>query len=171
MANARAVESTKKLRRPQRRAIAKAGAYKLEIKRVFDAPRSAVFRALTDPARLARWYGPKGFRIPSCAVDLRVGGRYRIVMRSPDGVDHCVVGTYREIEPPSLLVHSWAWESDPASETLVTIRLRDRGKRTELHLVHEGFVAAKARDMHQQGWTGCLDCLEPYLFGMEKPLG
>jgi uncharacterized protein YndB with AHSA1/START domain len=69
------------------KASAPASAVKREvvITRVFDAPRGLVFKAWTDPEHMARWWGPKGFTNPICELDARVGGAWRIVMRSPAG--------------------------------------------------------------------------------------
>jgi uncharacterized protein YndB with AHSA1/START domain len=76
----------------------------LVIERVFDAPPELVFQAWTQPAHLARWWGPKGFTNPVCEVDLRVGGAWRIVMRAPNGVEYPGGGIYREIVVPERLV-------------------------------------------------------------------
>jgi uncharacterized protein YndB with AHSA1/START domain len=57
----------------------------LTITRVFDAPRTLVFKACTDPKHVAEWWGPKGFTNPVCEFDARVGGKLRIHMRAPDG--------------------------------------------------------------------------------------
>ncbi len=74
------------------------------ITRVFDAPRGLVFKAWTDPERMARWWGPKGFTNPICNLDARVGGAWRIVMRSPAGIEYPCGGVYREIVEPERLV-------------------------------------------------------------------
>jgi len=69
----------------------------LTITRIFDAPRTLVFKAWTDPRHLANWWGPRGFTLPSCSVDLRPGGEYRLHMRGPNDDDHYMVGIFREI--------------------------------------------------------------------------
>lgn len=76
----------------------------LELTRVFHAPRELVFEAWTDPARLARWFGPHGCTIPVCEVDARAGGAYRIVLRRPDGTDFPLRGVFREFVRPERLV-------------------------------------------------------------------
>jgi uncharacterized protein YndB with AHSA1/START domain len=93
-------------------------------------------------------------------VDVRVGGRYRFAMRSPDGEEHRVSGIYREVVPNRKLVFTWAWQSTPERESLVTVTLKpaaDGG--TDLTLTHEQFFDEAARDRHEQGWTGSLDRL------------
>lgn len=72
--------------------------------RWFDASRDRVWRAWTDPAQLAIWWGPHGFTNPEVEADFRPGGKLRIVMRSPDGVDFPAVGEILEVDPPSRLV-------------------------------------------------------------------
>ncbi len=72
--------------------------------RIFDAPRELVFQAWTDPAHLARWWGPKGFTNPVCEWDARPGGKIYDVMRAPNGTDYPMGGTFREIVAPERLV-------------------------------------------------------------------
>ena len=91
-------------------------------------------------------------------IDLRVGGTYNVHMMTPDGKDHAVVGTYREIDPPNRLVYTWSWESRPI-DSVVTIEFLDRGDATEVVLRHE-LPSPDERDKHRQGWIGCLDKLE-----------
>ncbi len=73
----------------------------LEIERIFDAPRSLVFKAWTEPGHLVHWYGPRGFTLPSCKLDLRPGGSWRSCMLSPEGREYWVKGVYREIVEPA----------------------------------------------------------------------
>ena len=68
--------------------------------RVFDAPRHLVFDALTKPELLKRWFGPRGWSLVVCDVDLRVGGAWRFVLRGPDGTEMGMSGIYREIARP-----------------------------------------------------------------------
>ena len=77
-----------------------AGKREVVITRVFDAPRALVFKAWTDPKHIARWWGPMGFTNPICELDARVGGAWRIVMRSPTGIEYPCGGVYREIVRP-----------------------------------------------------------------------
>ena len=141
-------------------------ARKLVITRVFDAPREAVFRAWTEPARLVRWWGPKDFTVPEYKMDVRPGGAWRTVMLSPDGERHPVQGVFREIVAPERLVFTWAWEDEhgkPGHETLVAVEFRARGDKTELTLTHSVFESAKSRDAHKSGWSSTLDCLAEHL--------
>jgi uncharacterized protein YndB with AHSA1/START domain len=142
----------------------------LEIKRLIKAPRERVFEAWTNPEQLKKWFGPgQDYLVPLAKVDLRVGGRYRIQMKNPDGEFHTPVGTYREIKPPERLVFTWAWEKDGSEPDfgevepcgmLVTLEFHARGEQTELVLRQEQFASVESRDRHEVGWTGCLDRLE-----------
>lgn len=76
----------------------------LIITRILDAPREPVFRAWTDPAYLARWWGPKGFTNPVCEADVRPGGVLRIAMRGPDGSEYPMKGVFQEVVSPERLV-------------------------------------------------------------------
>src|SRR5689334_3553111 len=77
----------------------------LTISRVLPVPRELAFSAWTEPHHLERWQNaPKGFTVTTHEIDFRVGGFYRICMRSPEGVDHWLQGEYREIARPERIV-------------------------------------------------------------------
>ncbi len=133
----------------------------LSIVRTIKASPQKVFAAWTEPKTLKQWMSPSpDMDVAIAETDLRIGGRYRIVMREKDGKEHRVGGVYREILPHERIVFTWAWESSPEEETLVTIELRSLGAVTELTLTHARFATDKARDMHNHGWAGCLNRLE-----------
>jgi uncharacterized protein YndB with AHSA1/START domain len=160
------------------RTATKSAAWELLLTRVFDAPRRLVFKAWTEPAQLVRWWGPRGFRTPSCKMDVRPGGTWRACMRSPEGTDHWLHCVYREVVEPERLVFTWAWEDaegKPGHETLVTVNFLEQDAKTKL-IVHQGvFESANARDLHKQGWSSGLDRLAEYLAnaqtGGRAPMG
>lgn len=141
----------------------------LQISRTFQASREKVFQAWTTAEALKKWFGPTdGFTVPSADVDLRVGGKYRIQMKAPDGEIHTVGGIYREVTAPVKLVFTWAWEegggcgdsgSEHPVETLVTVEFREKGQNTEVLLTHELLPNTDFRDKHDEGWSGCLNRL------------
>jgi uncharacterized protein YndB with AHSA1/START domain len=138
----------------------------LVITRVLDAPRAMVFAAWIDQDQAAQWWGPRGFTSVSCTMDVRVGGGWRRVMRSPDGVEHRARGVYREIVAPERLVFTYAWERNSGQtghETLVTLTFAEFGDKTELTLRQEVFETVAARDDHRGGWSGCLERFAEYL--------
>jgi uncharacterized protein YndB with AHSA1/START domain len=95
-------------------------------------------------------------------VDLRPGGRWRLQVRFPGGAEYWVGGVYREIVPNELLVMTDTWDEEsatPGLETIVTVRFRDLGGRTEVTLHQAPFDSAETRDGHSRGWNACLDVL------------
>lgn len=149
-----------------RSAAEDSAAPELTITRVFDAPRSLVFKAWTEPERAARWGGPEGFTTTSSTMDVRPGGRYRSCIRSPEGVDHCMQGVYREVVEPERLVFTFAWEDAegrPGREMLVTITLAEDGGRTRMTFHQAVFESVEDRDGHREGWSSSFDLLERYL--------
>jgi uncharacterized protein YndB with AHSA1/START domain len=131
----------------------------LTLKRRINAPPAKVFAAFTEPQTIARWFGPHDVDKVDAETDLRVGGRYRIVMHMGSDV-HDVSGVYREIVPNERLVCTWAWKSTPERESLLTVTFKPDGSGTLLTLTHEQFFDGDARDRHQHGWSGALDKLE-----------
>jgi uncharacterized protein YndB with AHSA1/START domain len=109
---------------------------------------------------MKQWKAPGEMTTPLAEVDLRVGGKYRIHMRAPDGALHRLVGAYRLVDPPRKLVYTWRWEDDPeAGETLVTVEFLGRGESTDLVLTQELFATEDLRQRHEMGWTKCFDKL------------
>ena len=135
----------------------------LTLKRRLNAAPAKVYAAWTDPEKMMGWWGPAGAETLKAETDVRVGGRFRVVFRTPNGEEHDVSGVYREIVPDAKLVFSWAWRSTPERESLVTVALKGDGTGTALTLSHEQFFDEAARDGHRGGWTGALDRLEKYL--------
>ena len=135
----------------------------LTLKRRLNAPPAKVFAAWTDPEKMKRWMGPGEVATLRAEIDARAGGRYRLVMRSPDGEEHDVSGVYREVVPNEKLVFTWAWRSTPERESLVTVLLKPDGDGTVLTLTHEQFFDEDARDRHRHGWIGALDKLERFV--------
>lgn len=136
----------------------------LTLVRKLKAAPEKVWHALTQPEALKQWMAPSDdFKIPLADTDVRIGGHYHFIMKSPDGEEHDVSGVYREVVPNRKLVYTWAWKSTPERESLVTVELRAAGGGTELTLKHEQFFDEEARDHHQKGWMGCLARLEKAL--------
>jgi uncharacterized protein YndB with AHSA1/START domain len=142
----------------------------LVITRVFDAPRRLVFEAWTTKEHLDRWCAPRGFTIPWSEGDLRVGGPWRSCMRSPEGVEYRLRGTYREIVQDELLVFTHAWEEDdgtPGPETIVTVRFADENGKTRLTFEQGPFKSVESRDGHKGGWTQCLERLAEHIANLQ----
>jgi uncharacterized protein YndB with AHSA1/START domain len=143
----------------------------LRLSRRFDAPRERVFEAWTNEDVLKKWWAAQpSWDTPIAEVDARAGGSYRLAMRDPEsGETHTLVGEYREVTPPERLVYTWTWESNVdamsgSENTLVEVDFREDGDATEVVVTHSGFASPELRDMHVQGWNGCLDNLERRVF-------
>jgi uncharacterized protein YndB with AHSA1/START domain len=108
----------------------------IRVTRVFDAPRRLVFDALTKPELLQRWcFGPEGWTLPVCDVDLTVGGTFRYVWRKASGTEMGMGGVFREIVPPERIVHMEVFDEDwTGGETLVTTVLTESAGKTTLTL-------------------------------------
>ncbi len=132
----------------------------LTLKRHLKAPPAKVFAAWTDPEKIKRWMGPGEIVTVRAESDPRKGGHYLILMCSPNGESHDVSGVYREVIANEKLVFTWAWQSTPERESLVTVLLKPDGEGTLLTLTHEQFADEAARDGHRQGWAGAFDKLE-----------
>jgi uncharacterized protein YndB with AHSA1/START domain len=136
----------------------------LTIKRRFNASPAKVYAAWADPEKLKHWMGPGEMATVLAEADVRVGGRYRVIMRRPGAdEDHDVSGVYREVVPNEKLVFTWAWKSTPERESLVTVTFKPDGTGTLMTLLHEQFFDDDARDRHQGGWNGAMAKLEQYL--------
>jgi uncharacterized protein YndB with AHSA1/START domain/alpha-beta hydrolase superfamily lysophospholipase len=156
----------------------------LVVTRDFDAPRGLVFKAWTDPAHLARWWGPQGYTMPHCTIDLRVGGSFLYCMRSPAGIDIWSTGVYREIVEPERIVYTdsfadeqgnivpathYGMSADFPLEMLQTVTFEERDGKTRVTLRHAGIPAGEDREGTYAGWRETFDRLAD-LLGTEPNL-
>lgn len=146
----------------------------LTITRIFNAPRERVWQSWTDAEKYSCWCGPTDFTAPYTHIDLRVGGKYLICMRSPEGKDYWSTGFYTEISEPAHLscTDSFADEhgnivpaayygagEDIPQEMQVDVTLEDLGGKTKLILKHCCFPDSEMRTMTATGWRQSLDKL------------
>jgi len=152
----------------------------LVITRFLDAPREKVWKAWTEPDEVKKWWGPAPFTSPSARIDLRVGGRYLLCMRSPEGKDYWSTGVYREIVPNERLVYTDSFADEkgrvvPAThyglsgdfplEMRVTVTFGEHGGKTKMTLRHEGLPAGEMTRLTGAGWNSSLDKLAESLRG------
>jgi uncharacterized protein YndB with AHSA1/START domain len=138
----------------------------LEIIRFIKAAPERVYAAWTDPAQLKEWWGPEGVRTRNLTADVRVGGKYRWDLTSPDGEEMSAFGEYRELIPGKKIVFTWKWDDDEVWQhrtSLVTVELSNRDGGTELRFKHEQLPSEESRDRHNEGWNSILDRLEKFL--------
>jgi uncharacterized protein YndB with AHSA1/START domain len=133
----------------------------LLVNRQYAAPRELVWKAWTEPESLKQWFGTPGYDLQIVEIDLRIGGAYRKVFRTPEGERLTVYGEYREVVEPERLVYTWSatGAGRDLRDSLVTVTLTGLGQETELTVRHEGLVGEDVIDRHRRGWTGNLDQL------------
>ncbi len=147
----------------------------LILTRIFHAPIEEVFEAWTNAEVLADWFGPVGFRVTTAEIDLRLGGKYLIVLQPPEGEAIKHFGEYVEITPPTKLVFTWVLQNqtcrgsvNQCAETLVTLDFKRLDQSTEIQLSHEHLPNKEAYDGHQFGWTSSFECLDIFFINQKK---
>ena len=133
----------------------------LRIERTFAASAEEVFDAWTSPEVMRRWFhcGPD-WETPKAEVDLRVGGRVSVVMRTPDGTEAGAQGEYRVIDRPQRLVMTWTFDSDTSNEQLMDLSFSESEGSTTVTLVNSRIASDERRNSQEWGWNGCLNELE-----------
>jgi len=142
------------------------GSRELIFDRELNASPDIVYRAWTDSAQLARWWGPRCFTNPRCELDVRPGGAIRIDMQGPDGRIYPMTGAFRELAPLSRIVFASQVVDDQGVvvlESLTTVALAQRGGWTAM-TVRVAVTQAKAEAVPylagmRQGWSQTLDRL------------
>ncbi len=148
-------------------AVAPTTDHSVALSRIFRASREQLWRAWTDPAQIARWFGMSEDYRTQAAIELVVGGAMRISMVSAVTGTRCgMSGTVLAIEPTRKLVYTWLNSEGgaPAGRpTRVTAEFRDHPQGCELVLVHEQFTGTAERDGHLAGWNAITDRLRQHL--------
>ena len=145
----------------------------LIVKRVLNATPERAFQAWTSAEHIQQWMRTDpGMVVPLANVDLRVGGKFRIQMKMPDGEFFTAVGAFEEVTAPTRLVYTWDWEKDGSGAefgevegkpSLITVEFLKRGERTELVLTHSRFASVESRDNHAQGWSRGLESFAKFV--------
>ena len=140
--------------------------YVVRIERTFAATAEDVFDAWTSPEVMRRWFHCfADWDTPDAEVDLRVGGKVRVVMRRPDGTKAGARGEYRLIDRPHRLVMTWTFDDDPSNEQLIELYFSESEGLTTALMVNSGISTDERRDAQDEGWRGCFDELERALAG------
>jgi uncharacterized protein YndB with AHSA1/START domain len=136
--------------------------YVVRIERTFDAPAEDVFEAWTSVEVMRRWYHcAPDWGTPEVEVDLRVGGKFRVLMRKPDGSEVELSGEYIEIDRPHRLAMTCTFSDDPASQQqLIELTFSESDGATTVTLINSDIPTNERRDAQQWGWDGCLDQLD-----------
>jgi uncharacterized protein YndB with AHSA1/START domain len=128
----------------------------IRIERIFDASRDRVWRAMTDPALVAQWWG-RGNRLVIERLELERGGHWRFVEHTDEGV-YGFEGRYREVTPPERLVSTFEWDGMPGHVAVNTLTLEELGDgRTRLVSVSLFHTTEDRDGMMQSGMEGGLN--------------
>ena len=134
--------------------------YVVRIERTFAASAEEVFDAWTSPEVMRRWLHPApDWETPEAEVDLRVGGKVRVVMRRPDGTEIEALGEYTLIDRPHLLVMTWTFGDEPSNEQVIELSFSESEGSTTVRLVNSRISTDERRGAQDWGWRGCLDQL------------
>jgi uncharacterized protein YndB with AHSA1/START domain len=154
------------------------------VTRVFDAPRELVWKAWTDPKYVTQWWGPQGFTTPVCKMDFRVGGKFLLGMKSPDGQEFFNAGEYHEIVPNEKIVSSMYFadaegnkiepealgiEHEAIDGAYDTTLFEDLGNgQTKLTFIGNEPMDSAKESGQMEGWTQILDKVAEVLAGLAK---
>jgi len=148
----------------------------LIVKRMLNAPPERAFQAWTSPKQTQQWMRPEpGMVVPLASMDLRVGGKFRIQMKKPDGEFHTAVGVFKEVKAPERLVYTWDWEKDGSGAefgevegkpSLITVEFLKRGERTEFVLTHSRFASVESGANQARGWGHGVDSFAKFVEGL-----
>ena len=140
--------------------------YVVRIERTFAASAEDVFDAWTSPEVMRRWFHvAPDWDTPEAEVDLRVGGKVRVVMRKPDGTEFEAHGEYTLIDRPRRLAMTWTFEDDRSNEQLIELSFSESEGSTTVLMVNSGISTDERRQAQDWGWNGCLDELERVVAG------
>src|SRR5437588_8511151 len=130
------------------------GGLVLRIERTFDAPIEDVFEAWTSEQVLRRWlHAEPDWETPTAEVDLRVGGRVRVVMRDPAaGAEYGALGEYTVIEPPHRLAFTWVWDDDTDRPQTIELEFYERVGATTVMLNNRGMPIDRPRRHLPDRW-------------------
>jgi len=136
----------------------------LALTRFIDAPRELVWRAWTEPEHLKQWWAPKPWETVGCELELRPGGRFRTVMRGPDGTEIPGDGVFLEIVEHERIVFTDALipgyrpAENPFMTVIITLEEHGGGTNYTARVLHKD---AANREKHEamgffEGWGTCL---------------
>jgi uncharacterized protein YndB with AHSA1/START domain len=132
----------------------------LRLERLIPSPPDLLFALWIEPDQMAKWCAPDGYEGVVDTLDARPGGRWRTILRRPDGGEVATSGVYRIVDPPRRLVFTWAWEDvarKRGHETEVSVSFEAAPGGTRLVLVQQRFESRQARDNHHRGWSATFD--------------
>jgi len=132
----------------------------LRLERLIPSPPEHLFALWIEADQIAKWWAPDGYESVVETLDVRPGGRWRTILRRPDGSELSTSGVYRVVDPPRRLVFTWAWEDSArmrGHETEVSVSFEPAPGGTRLVLIQQRFETRHARDNHTRGWSASFD--------------
>jgi len=126
----------------------------IRVERIFDASRDRVWRAYTDPALVAQWWG-RGNKLVIEKMEVQRGGHWRYVEHTPDGQAHGFEGRYREVTPQERIARTFEWDGMPGYTILETAEFTDLGDGRTRVVMQSLFFTPEERDgMLHSGMEG-----------------
>ncbi len=143
----------------------------LTLTRIFEAPRERVWKTWTDPKQLAIWWAPQGMTTPVCEIDLRPGGKFRTVMRAPDGTEYPKASIYLEVTEFERLAFTDAYEEGwrpskrPFMTVVITFEDQDNGTKFTARVRHWSVADCRTHEQmgFHEGWDKSADRLGAFL--------
>lgn len=129
-------------------------------------PPERVYEAWTSPEELAKWFVPEEGTVTTVhEFDVSVNGHYRFTTKTPNSPACTAAGHFIELDRPRRIVMSWGWEEHKLDgvTSRLTLDFEEAEGGTRFTLTHEQLLNAESRDLHAEGWTGCLNSLAAYL--------
>lgn len=111
--------------------IAEPGKHEIIMTREFDAPRALVFKALTDPALIPQWWGPKSVTTSVDKMEVKPGGLWRYVQRDANG-EYGFHGVYHSVDSPERMIYTFEFEGMPGHVLLETVTLEEHNGKTKI---------------------------------------
>ena len=134
--------------------------FKIDV--TLDASLPFVFAAFHEPEYLSEWFAPGDCSVTQIMSDFKEGGRYRIKMMDPSGIEMSLTGEYVTILANEQLSFSWAWEDDMEESVMTSVDIhfeKTEEGNVRLVLIQQGFLNKKECDQHNYAWMSCLEKL------------
>lgn len=138
------------------------GGQTLRLERLIPTSPESLFALWVEPEQITRWWAPDGYTAVVDRLEVRPGGRWRIILRDLTGAKLAVGGVFHAVEPSRRLAFSWAWEEGEGKrggKTEVTVSFEPAPGGTRLVLSHQNFNSEDARERHLTGWSAGLERL------------